>query len=709
MTTNRISLDFETRSRCDLEACGAYRYAEDPSTEVLVIAVSHNGGPVTTWDARDTLMDDGQEHHTLHILRRAIEEGWEIQAFNNQFEWVVLKYVCPRQFGFPVPDINRMRCTQAVCRSAGLPGSLGACADFLKLPVRKDKLGLPLIKKFSIPQEDGSFIEPDTDTTFTLGGEKVTAAAAFQMFVDYCRRDVETEMAVASAMTPFELKGIALDTFLFTSRMNDKGVPVDRMALESAMSHYREYEAELSERFRAVTGLTPGQNVRFLEWVRERGYKGKSLDAAARARYGSGEAITDEAKEALKIKGELSYAAVKKIPTMLDWVMSDDVLRGSFLWCGAQKTGRWTSKGPQWQNMKKPPKSLRPVIEEAFEDVKQRLPLFLLSFIYGNPYGVIASLSRYFVRFKDEMIFDLDFSQVEAKILPFLIGAKRILDKFGSGEDLYVTTGNRLGIDRDMGKTVVLATQFQGGWKAVFNATGKTWDRARCEEAVRVVREENPEFPKGWAACQNAFIAAMERPEKWHSANQYCAYAYTTKPPFPRMMLRLPSGRKICLPLPERAPITMAKVEVRSKDGKEVVETRWDRVAGHVDDEQAAKMLSCGDPFLNPNASVVSSFHTWELSFYGHIENKLYGRVGCYGGDLLQTQTQAVGVDLLANGVLEAEKAGFDPFFVVHDQCLAPAVGDPEAFTKALCTVPAWFRGFPLDAATDIVRSYCKQ
>ena len=70
--------------------------------------------------------------------------------------------------------------------------------------------------------------------------------------------------------------------------------------------------------------------------------------------------------------------------------------------------------------------------------------------------------------------------------------------------------------------------------------------------------------------------------------------------------------------------------------------------------------------------------------------------------------TQAVGADLLACGVIEAERQGFEPFLLVHDQCLAKARGDKDAFAKALCTVPDWFSGFPLDASADEVRSYSK-
>jgi DNA polymerase len=118
--------------------------------------------------------------------------------------------------------------------------------------------------------------------------------------------------------------------------------------------------------------------------------------------------------------------------------------------------------------------------------------------------------------------------------------------------------------------------------------------------------------------------------------------------------------------------------------------------------------MQMGDSFCYPNAQIDKTFRTWEISFYGHVEGKMYGRVKTYGGDMLQSLTQGTAADLLAYGALEAEKRGFEPLLLVHDQCLATGVGDKEEFRKAMISVPPWFAGFPLDAEAETVRSYCK-
>jgi len=44
-----IALDFETYSAANLKKVGLSRYAMDPSTEILCMSYSIDGGPVRSW------------------------------------------------------------------------------------------------------------------------------------------------------------------------------------------------------------------------------------------------------------------------------------------------------------------------------------------------------------------------------------------------------------------------------------------------------------------------------------------------------------------------------------------------------------------------------------------------------------------------------------------------------------------------------------
>ena len=106
-------IDIETRSRCDLIKHGVYRYAADPSTEILIICYALDDGAIRTW-------------HRGQALPRMLDErageaaaGVRLAAHNAGFERNVL--------GAPVPGGARsaalvLHRTQA--RAAALAGSL---------------------------------------------------------------------------------------------------------------------------------------------------------------------------------------------------------------------------------------------------------------------------------------------------------------------------------------------------------------------------------------------------------------------------------------------------------------------------------------------------------------------------------------------------------------------------------------------------------
>src|SRR5690606_364445 len=134
--SRRWSIDFETYSAVDLRVSGAFRYAEDPSTEALILAFSDGSfDPV----AVDLTRPDAFEK--LAPLFDAVERGETISAHNVQFERLIWTKVCK----FPVtPRPHQWDCTAARARMIALPGSLEGAAGALGLEFRKDPRGLEL-------------------------------------------------------------------------------------------------------------------------------------------------------------------------------------------------------------------------------------------------------------------------------------------------------------------------------------------------------------------------------------------------------------------------------------------------------------------------------------------------------------------------------------------------------------------------------------
>jgi len=79
---------------------------------------------------------------------------------------------------------------------------------------------------------------------------------------------------------------------------------------------------------------------------------------------------------------------------------------------------------------------------------------------------------------------------------------------------------------------------------------------------------------------------------------------------------------------------------------------------------------------------------------------------------LVENASQATAADFLTHGVLNAEKSGYEPCFVVHDQLICnhhPERGNNmEELTSLFCALPSWAPGFPLEAAGAITPYYTK-
>jgi hypothetical protein len=139
-------LDYEGFSEVDLQELGGYRYASDPSTEILCLAISHDGdGPWLWVPARwmDLLVRklDGKERNWLldqqreayRLMQAMVDSDEEIWAHNAPFEGAITRYRWQADTGLPLPRNlwGRLRCTAALCRRCGLPYGLDAAAALL--------------------------------------------------------------------------------------------------------------------------------------------------------------------------------------------------------------------------------------------------------------------------------------------------------------------------------------------------------------------------------------------------------------------------------------------------------------------------------------------------------------------------------------------------------------------------------------------------
>jgi DNA polymerase len=301
-----VSLDFETRSRIDLKKQGVYRYAYDPSTEILCAAYAIDDGPVQIWHKGQPI--------PLDLLAAALDPNVYFRAWNASFERQVWNAKLGR--ALPIP-LERWVCSAALAARAGLPRALGKAASFLKLPEQK-LAGGPLLKALSVPQKDGTFNEATAEQRAALE--------------EYCAQDVSTERGIFRALPP---SGHPLERkiWLLDQRVNDRGVEIDTQLVYAL----RAVAASITDRLNIVirdasNGQVPGVTAlpKMKKWLSARGvdvYDG--LDKGILRDLLLQDGLFPEVRAVLEARAEGNKSSLGKLDAMLRMQNPDGYARGS--------------------------------------------------------------------------------------------------------------------------------------------------------------------------------------------------------------------------------------------------------------------------------------------------------------------------------------------------------------------------------------------
>ena len=645
----KVHLDIETRSRADLPDTGAYRYGCDSSTQVFMAGVSEEraDAPVYLW-INPLFRDAGvkSDPEALELLGQATE----VRAFNAGFELAVLDGV---KFQPAVP-LENWRCTQAMARIAGMPDSLEKCGHALGIDAKKDYKGKALIRLFSIPDEHGQFNAPRDHQ------------AQWAEFCEYCRQDVRAEKEIHRLLRPkFDLRGDHLATWLFTLRMNAEGVPVNVDALRNAQAIVGQVTSTAAAEFLSITGVAITQRARVLAWMQGNGAKLENMQADTLQSLDLAK-LNPLVARAITLYIQLSYAATKKIATMLDWAMPDGRMRGVMKYYGAG-TGRWSAGGPQIQNAKKATPEMRPITKKAYHYVASGGSAAGLSAVYGEPIEVLASCVRHFIQRPGADMLDADYNAIEARVICWLAGQKDALEMWSKGTDQYrrmagmiynVAPGAVNADQRDMGKRTILGCGYGMG-AAKFLSTCQLFnvpcDVALAERAVSMYREAHPAITAYWRRLNANAMTAVRQPGT--RCNEFLVEETAGRM---YLFFRLPSGRTLAYPEPQ---------------------------IGH-------------DPQFGE-----------QLTYLGQLPMLVqFGRIKLYGGKLAENASQAVAADIMSHGARTAEARGMRPFALIHDQGLAIRSNGrtAEEFAAALADVPPWAKGLPLKVEAKITPFYSK-
>ena len=198
-----ILVDIETYSEVDIGKCGLYRYATDPSFEILLVAWATDEG---NGFGETRCADLASGEVIPDELLEAFQTGSvRLIAHNAAFERVCfsvhLNRHCPGQYlkpgEFLSPD--SWICTMVMAASLTLPLALKDVGTVLKTNQQKDKEGERLIKLFSVP------CKPTKSNGMRTRNLPEHYPADWEKFKYYCIQDVNTEVDIYKRLKKFPM------------------------------------------------------------------------------------------------------------------------------------------------------------------------------------------------------------------------------------------------------------------------------------------------------------------------------------------------------------------------------------------------------------------------------------------------------------------------------------------------------------------------
>lgn len=426
-----ISIDLETRSSVDIGKSGVYRYTEAEDFAILLFGYSVDGGAVQVIDLAsgeqipqeilDALTDDNiikwafnANFERVCLSRYLSDLGIALDPFhdNHPLSTVCARFLSPRSW----------RCTMVWSAYMGLPLSLAGVGRVLGLEEQKMTEGKALIRYFSTPP----FHEPT--------GEK------WELFKSYNRRDVEVEMAIQQRLFKYPVPQSVWEEYVLDQEINDRGICLDMPFVENAVKIDAHTKEKLTNRLKTLTGLeNPNSVAQMKAWLKEQGVETESLDKKTVAALLAN--VPTPLKEVLELRQQLAKSSVKKYQAMQNTVCSDGRARGMFQFYGANRTGRFSGRHIQLQNL---PQNHLADIEYARALVR-RGDSESLNILYNSVPDVLSQLIRTaFIPKEGRKFIVADFSAIEARVLSWLAKERWRVDVFADDGDIYCATAGRM-------------------------------------------------------------------------------------------------------------------------------------------------------------------------------------------------------------------------------------------------------------------------
>lgn len=654
-TKNCVFIDFETRSKCDIDN-GAFAYAAHPSTDILCVAFA-----IEDQDPIVVSIDQGRE--LLAPLFRCIENGYTIVAHNFLFEIPIIEYVAVPKYNWPMPQLNQYRCTMQMCGRAGLPHSLEEAALALNV-TNKLKSGKALLKLFSIPQPNGNFISLESKPR-----ER-------SELLEYCATDTVVCRDIWRNLP--EWKDSELEDIVFDLHSNVRGVPVDINAANVIYANILNEQEKFADHISALTKgviTKPSQVQRIKHWVQKNvnpNIMDTSADTVQEILDGKYGEVDEVSRQILEMRQHAGKSSTGKYTRYVNSSI-DGYIKGMNISFGAH-TGRAVSRLLNLYNLPKPSVKYS-CMEELVDDLVSDVDM--VNHKYGSYLKAASTAIRGIITAPNNYVFTVaDYAAIEARLVFWLSNSFTGLKKYHEGIDLYKDAASKIyhkpidqvtDSERWLGKQVILGAGFGLGAKGFVRSCanwGVDVPLLLAEDAISAYRESYPEVVEFWNAMESTAIRACKTGEITYIPNGKIAFkTMKTKSGVLMLLMRLPSGRFITYP--------HVKLET--------VTTPW-----------------------GANKMGIT---------YKKAKDGGYFRESTYGGKMTENAIQGIARDLMYHGGKNAAKEGYEILFTVYDEIVGMAPkdrADIDHFCESICVLPDWAIGMPLEAEGKIFSRYQK-
>ena len=566
---NNITLDIESFSSVDIGKSGVYRYAESPDFEILLFACSVDGQPVQVYDLAcgEKVPDE--------ILKALTDEKVIKHSFNASFERICLsRYLGLTPGTYLSP--KGWYCDMVWAATLGLPQSLEGVGAVLGLEKQKLSEGKDLIRYFCKP----------CAPTQSNGGRTRNlphhAPDKWELFKQYNLRDVETEMEIQKRLSRFPVPDFIWEEYIIDQQINDRGVLVDMELVRQAIYMDARSREELITAMKEFTALeNPNSVQQMKEWLAENGLMTDSLDKKVIAELMK--SAPPELCKVLSLRQQLAKSAVKKYQAMQNAVCADNRARGLFRFYGANRTGRFSSKNIQLQNL----------CRNSMSDLDEARALVRsgdyesVSMLYEDVPDTLSQLVRTaFIPPQGKLFYVADFSAIEARVIAWLAGEKWRSDVFRKGGDIYCASASQMfkvpvekhGVNghlRQKGKIAELALGYGGGVGALtaMGALEMGLNEEELQPLITAWRNSNPNIVKFWWAVDSAVMEAVSK----RTTTKTHGLTFSFKSGM--LFITLPSGRKLAYVKP-RIGMNQFGGESVTYDGIGATK-KWERIESY--------------------------------------------------------------------------------------------------------------------------------